>query len=126
MRVAEGCVRLAIMVGQVNYESSQRLCMEPGHQAPPPHAAKAKPRDVIGFPCLSVLTLCPPIHRTKKWIKSMQAYWKRNGPQSSDYRKRFVPLLSLLLLLFRTRVARAQPLVVIKPIEIMWKPQSIM
>lgn len=27
--------------------------------------------------------------RMKSWTRSMQAFWKRNGLQSSDYRKRF-------------------------------------
>lgn len=33
---------------------------------------------------------CHFVTRMKNWIRSMQVSWKRNGLQSSDYRKRFV------------------------------------
>lgn len=30
------------------------------------------------------------LYRMKNWIRSMQASWKKSGPQSSDYKRRFV------------------------------------
>lgn len=30
------------------------------------------------------------LHRMKNWIRSTLAFWKRNGPQLSDYKRRFV------------------------------------
>lgn len=44
--------------------------------------------------CLTSFFLSPTphlfLHRMKNWIRSTPAFWKKNGPQSSDYKRRFV------------------------------------
>lgn len=37
-------------------------------------------------------------HRMKNWIKSTLAFWKKNGPLSFDYKRRFVFFLVHFLL----------------------------
>ncbi len=40
--------------------------------------------------------------RMKMWTRSMQAFWKRNGLQSSDYKKRSVNIFLCIYLFKKT------------------------
>lgn len=50
----------------------------------------AKPTILTFFASFSDTPPHTFLPRMKNWIRSTLAFWKKNGPQSSDYKRRFV------------------------------------